>query len=66
MMTYQNDLTSGEPTPLCEQCFRMLHYDKDGKVRPGAGGKNMRVLPLSMVMEWDDCWVSSEKPEELF
>ena len=66
MMTYQNELTSGEPTPLCEQCFRMLHYDKDGKVRPGPGGKHMRVLPLSMVMEWDDCWVSSEKPEEPF
>ena len=66
MMTYQNELTNGVPTPLCEQCFRMLHYDKDGKVRPGAGGKHMRVLPLSMVMEWDDCWVSSEKPEETF
>lgn len=66
MMTYQNELTNGVPTPLCEQCFRMLHYDKDGKVRPGAGGKNMRVFPLSMVMEWDDCWVSSEKPEEPF
>jgi len=66
MMTYQNDLTSGEPTPLCEQCFRMLHYDQDGNIRPEAGGENMRVLPLSMVMEWDDCWASSEKPDETF
>ena len=66
IMTYQNELTNGQPTPLCEQCFRMLHYDKDGKVRPGSGGQNMRVLPLTMVMGWDDCWVSSENPCEPF
>ena len=66
IMTYQNELTNGQLTPLCEQCFRMLHYDKDGKVRPGSGGENMRVLPLAMVMGWDDCWVSSEKPCEPF
>ena len=66
IMTYQNELTNGQLTPLCEQCFRMLHYDKDGKVRPGSGGGNMRVLPLAMVMGWDDCWVSSEKPCEPF
>ena len=66
IMTYQNELTNGQPTPLCEQCFRMLHYDKDGKIRPGSGGEIMRVLPLAMVMGWDDCWVSSENPCEPF
>jgi len=61
MMTYENELTNGEPTPLCEICFRTLHYGADGKLHPGSGGNNMKFVPLAMVLGWNDSWVSSEK-----
>ena len=66
LVTYNNDLTDGSPTPLCEMCYRMLHYDKDGKFRPGSGGDDMRVCPLAMMASWDDTWVSSDQVDAPF
>jgi hypothetical protein len=69
VVTIEDELADGGPTPFCQECFRLLHFDgeknsstNDEKLRYN----NFKVVPISILENLRGLSVGHDYKEALF
>jgi len=69
VVTIEDEFADGGPTPFCQECFRILHFDgkkssntNDGKLRYN----NFKVVPMSVLENLRGLSVGHDFKEALF